>query len=543
MNTTWVARRSLAMNKWLVLVLLASLQMACSRGSENILIYDGDSNSNSPGPSSPQTAPHRDPHDITNYIINGGVESELDPMDPMSWSRQGNAASIKISQSSAQARSGSYSLLVTGREQNWHGPRKDLPRGLPLGEDYLVTAWVRLAEDTPESTITATIKRQTGNTDQYLFVASAEVPVGKWVMLAGIYTHEVPADGGGDFYIYLESPNATASFYVDDLALRKINLAINGGVEEGTEGWARFGDQSVISQVSAPVRSGDYSLSVTERTASWQGASFSFAHLDADATYGFSCWVRLADDYANNSVILSIKLGDAAEQDKFFNLDAKPASSEEWVQVSGDYTHRPKGAVKELIAYIQAGSDTAEFLIDDCSVRFVSAPAEGVSGFLPLPPPPSEWIANGGVEDGVEPWGKVHEEISIGQSSAQARSGEYSLLVTNRSEGWHGPTMALPLTLSRGDNYLASVWVRLAEGTERSVVKLSLKRGVDGKDEFFTLAEGDASGQDWIRLRGVYNHDLADDAELEEFFLYIESPNATADYYLDDLTFQPNKAH
>lgn len=358
---------SLALNKRLSLAVLAIVQLACSRG-ENVLIYNPSSSVDSRGPSVSQAPPRNHYGDTTNYIINGGVESGLEP-----WGYQGN--SVAISQFPLQARSGEFSLLVAGRTQNWHGPRMHLPQNLPVGEEFLLTVWVRLASDTPQSDLTATIKREVGGEEQYVHIDTVTVPVGQWVMLAGTYRHDAVPDFGSDFYIYIESPNVTASFYVDDLSMRKANLAINGGVEDGAEGWARFGENPVIGQTDALARRGDYSLSVTGRTENWQGASFSFAPLEKGATYRFSCWVQLADHYADNSVTLSIKLDDAAADDKFFNLDTQRASSPKWVQVAGNYTHEPEGAVQELTAFVQAGLATADYFIDDCSVRFVSAPA------------------------------------------------------------------------------------------------------------------------------------------------------------------------
>lgn len=531
----WVTRRLWAFDKWLVVALLASLQLACSSGSENVLIYDPNSNINPLGPGRAV--------DSTNFIEGGGAEFGID-----NWSYQGD---ISISQSAAQAHSGRYSLLVAGRTASWHGPRMNLPRDLPVGEDYLVTAWVRLAGNTPQSELNITVKRQVAGADQFRGIDSVVVPVGQWVMLAGTYTHEVAADDGGDFYVYLESPNSTASFYVDDLALRRSNLAINGGLEDGTTGWARFGEHPVIAQVSTPVRSGNHSLSVTGRRESWQGASFTFAPLDRGATYNFSCWVRLADTYSNNTVTLSLKLDDEGEPDegqdaKYPDIATANANAQDWTQVTGSYTYQPEGVVTELLAYIQAGHANAAFFVDDCSVSLAAKP-EVVVPDPSEPPAGSDWIINGDVEAGTEAWTGVSGSEAITQSSTHAHSGMYSLLVANRSASWHGVKMDLPTTLPRGDaSYVASVWVRLAEGAEASEVTLSLKRR-DGPDdeedsEYINIATATATSDAWTRLRGIYLNDLPEAAVLEQFYLYIESANVTASYYVDDLTLRRNLA-
>ncbi|WP_430623908.1 carbohydrate binding domain-containing protein [Marinimicrobium locisalis] len=144
-----------------------------------------------------------------NLLSNGDVESgALSP-----W--EGRGGSIELSQ--AQTRSGIYSVLAANRTANWHGIA--MPLGsLNSGQEYSISAWVRLMSDEPATEVTLTVQRTDGSGDTYINLNSTQATSSGWVELSGTYTHS--ASGSVSTLIaYVESSNDTVAYYVDDMVM------------------------------------------------------------------------------------------------------------------------------------------------------------------------------------------------------------------------------------------------------------------------------------------------------------------------------------
>lgn len=298
---------------------------------------------------------------LSNLITNGGVENGIEP-----WRSQG--AGVMITQASEQHYSGSNSLLVTGRAENWNGPVMDLPP-LSSGRSYQASVWVRLTPGTSTTRLNFTLKRTVDGTSEYIPVGNADVTNAAWVQLTGAFTHT--ANGSlEELFLYIESSveGASASFYVDDLELGVAqNFMVNGDLESGLSGWGPFGSNVVLSRTDTDAHTGDYSLHVSNREADWQGASFSVAPLTAGNQYLFSCWVRMAPANPDATLAMTVKLVDGTGEN-YLPVNSTPVTTASWVELSGAYFHDPDGVVTEMTPYIQASVPTAEYLIDACTV-------------------------------------------------------------------------------------------------------------------------------------------------------------------------------
>jgi hypothetical protein len=160
----------------------------------------------------------------------------------------------------------------------------------------------------------------------------------------------------------------------------------------------------------------------------------------------------------------------------------------------------------------------------------------------PLEPPnpnhPANWFTNGNLESGQAPWYAQGEGVSISLSSEQKHGGEYSLLVQGRTTSWHGPVMPVLKTLPAGRMYEASVWVRLAEGEEPTVIRLSMKvdMGEDGI-QYPDIAQAEVAADGWTRLRGTFTHNP--EGAVQDLTLYVQSDSDSVSFYVDDLTLDP----
>ena len=132
-------------------------------------------------------------------------------------SRRGVARLAVLGLTGAGALAGARSLLVTGRTQTWEGPGLDA-RTLMSAGTYAVEAWVRLPAGAGSKLLTASAARTpTGGATAYDTVAW-QVPVtdAGWTKVSGTYEQ---GTANSQLELYLESPDPTQSFYVDDVTI------------------------------------------------------------------------------------------------------------------------------------------------------------------------------------------------------------------------------------------------------------------------------------------------------------------------------------
>ncbi|QGV66806.1 endo-1,4-beta-xylanase [Clavibacter nebraskensis] len=126
------------------------------------------------------------------------------------WAPRGDGVRIAPS---TEARTGSGSLLVTDRTQEWHGAALDVTGALTVGQQVEVTVWARLSAGEEPASLKVSVQRDTGGGSGYDGVAgaAARVTADAWTELTGTYTLGGPVDKaqvyvegtvGADFLLY-----------------------------------------------------------------------------------------------------------------------------------------------------------------------------------------------------------------------------------------------------------------------------------------------------------------------------------------------------
>ncbi len=128
------------------------------------------------------------------------------------WTGRG-AASVKAA---SKAFEGSGSIYVSGRTSAWNGACRPLGSDFVAGQSYSFSANVMF--DSGSSSDTFYLKLQykdASGTTSYAGIAEAETIKGSWVQLQNT-SYKLPA-GATDMQIYVETPDSTNDFYVDDV--------------------------------------------------------------------------------------------------------------------------------------------------------------------------------------------------------------------------------------------------------------------------------------------------------------------------------------
>ncbi|GAB7193428.1 hypothetical protein NUM3379_41380 [Kineococcus sp. NUM-3379] len=286
-----------------------------------------------------------------------------------SWFGRGAA---QVTASTDQARTGAQSLAVTGRTADWHGPALEARTLMPAGT-YTVEAWVRLAAGSGSDTVNMTVARTpTGGTTAYERVASA-VPVSDsgWTKVSG--TYEFSTADNSQLELYLESPDPTQSFYVDDVTISGEAAAptqpgttppIATTFDAGLDGWGPRGDAKV-EHVAGQGRSGG-ALLATNRLQNWQGPAVDVTKgLAVGQTVEVSVWAKLAPGEAPAPLTVSVQR-DRGTVTNYENVASAEITADGWTRIRGTYTLG--SAIDRAQVYVEGAAGT-DFLLDDFSLK------------------------------------------------------------------------------------------------------------------------------------------------------------------------------
>ncbi len=136
-------------------------------------------------------------------------------------------------------------------------------------------------------------------------------------------------------------------------------------------------------------------------------------------------------------------------------------------------------------------------------------------------------------ESGPEPWtARGDAQLSL---SEDARSGEHALLVTNRSQGWHGPQLDVSTRFTQG-RYHVTGWVKLPAGAADTQVNFGVNQPKVDPDEDWNEYPWvgdrvDVTAAEWVKLDGYYTVDTGHPPTV----LYLESASPTTEFLVDDI--------
>ena len=150
----------------------------------------------------------------TNPPDNSGIFSDFEDGTLQGWGSRFNIN--PVANTTADAHTGSRSLIVTNRTATFQGPARDITGKMCNGSQYWLEVWVKMAPGQPTTSVNLSLQL-TDATGALSFpsVTTATVDSNSWVRLkakpytfSGAYTNLV-------FYLQTNN-NPTASFYIDD---------------------------------------------------------------------------------------------------------------------------------------------------------------------------------------------------------------------------------------------------------------------------------------------------------------------------------------
>jgi hypothetical protein len=154
---------------------------------------------------------------------NSGMFSDFEDGTTQGWTTRFGLGTV--SNTTADAHTGSHSLIVQGRTANFQGPARDITGKMCDGQQYWVEAWVKMAPGQPATSINLSLQyTDAAGILHFPGVANSPVQVtdSAWVRIrarpytfSGAYTN---------LQIYLQTNNgtrsATVSFYIDEIKVQ-----------------------------------------------------------------------------------------------------------------------------------------------------------------------------------------------------------------------------------------------------------------------------------------------------------------------------------
>ncbi|SFF46786.1 Carbohydrate binding domain-containing protein [Paenibacillus algorifonticola] len=281
------------------------------------------------------------------------------------WFPQGDG--VLVTNTNEAASEGSRSLKITNRNANWQGPALDLSSYMKPGVTYSISGKLLLPQGTTSSDILLTMNRGDGSgASHYDNISASHVTTEGWVVFEGKYTF---TGSIANLIIYMESPNATASFYLDEFKVEKYVEAppvISHDFEDETlQGWTAQGEGVTLQISGDTAKSGFRSMKVTNRTAQWQGPLLDLTSLiKPDTKYQIKAAVKLVSGTSPSDLLFTIHRESPNGTHFYENVSAGTVTDGDWVIIGGTYKYSDLAA-KNLSLYVESNNATSSFYIDD----------------------------------------------------------------------------------------------------------------------------------------------------------------------------------
>lgn len=274
-------------------------------------------------------------------------------------------------------------------------------------------------------------------------------------------------------------------------------------------------------------------LYVSNRVNNWDAADFKFSDMGLKEGRTYNIKVT---GYVDTDVEVPTGAGAALQTDKTYawlkGVDYKAGKS---FVLEAEYT----ASSSDTAIRVQSNEEgkTVPFYIGDILITEKGAAADADASR-----PAAEKMATIDFEDkttgGFEGRSGT-ETLTITDEENHSKDGKYSLKVEGRTQSWHGPSLRVEKYVDKGSEYAITAWIKLISPASANI-QLSSQIGSGESANYVNISNkviNTASG--WVKLEGTYRYNSLGD---EYLTIYIESSDATASFYIDDISFVSTSA-
>lgn len=329
---------------------------------------------------------------------------------------------------------------------------------------------------------------------------------------------------------------ATLLLLLGGTSLRAQTVATYSFDDGTADGWASFNGATTPVASNAAAFDGSFSLLTTTNASGAGGPSVSLNNvLLPGATYTITGYLMLTAGESATNANFTIKRSDSScSGGTCFDTVGTfkvPVSSSGWVQIGGTYKVPDTETAVLLYAQLVGASTAQSFYLDNVVITETAPPPGGT--------PVATYTFQDGGLDGWAPFGSV--TLANAAPPVLDPNGDmHSLLVTNRTAGFMGPSLNLLAVnnIVAGATYQISAYVLLA-APDSSIPTATISTKTTDcatTGSFKNLATSAAlSSTAWTKVQGVFSFNNLPGPP-SSLLLYIQSSSPTDSFYIDDVT-------
>ncbi len=449
--------------------------------------------------------------------------------------QSGGASLTHVTDKVFEGNSDGAALYVGNRVNNWDAADFGFTdMGLENGKTYTITVKGFVDSD---AVIPEGAQAFLQCVDSYAWLAGANYTVGGAFTLTGTYT----VDTGKDSKLRVQSNDAGAvvPFYIGDILITGEPAVTEKQVYHESfasgKGVAVQSGGASLTQVTDKVFEGNddaAALYVSNRVNNWDAVDFRFA--DTGLANGKTYTIKVTG-YVDADVAVTTGAGAALQTDKTYAwLAGTDFAAGQAFVLTREYTVDTTTDTAIRIQSNEAGKAIPFYIGDILITEKVS------SGGDDEPRPPALPFTAVTFEDqttGGFGGRGGNETLTVTNEDNHTDGGSYCLKVEGREQAWNGPSLRVEKYIDQGAEYKVTAWVKTI--TPSSVqLQLSTQVG-DGSGANYVNLQGKtiSTADGWVRYEGTYRYN---NVGSEYVTIYVESSNnATASFYIDDISFVP----
>lgn len=471
-----------------------------------------------------------------------------------SWAKLGWGGDGTVSVTEDDAAAGVKSLKFTRAARNSSLSLNVTSLMLP-GRTYDLSFKLKLAAD--EDTIHLGSKVAAASlSNQYPWlIGNNTVNATDWTTFE-MSNYEVPADTT-EFLIWVEAvgdaSTTLSDILMDEVLIEDVTpvappvevFVLNQGFEDGSVGtwaylpWTGTGTTEVSTDVAS---AGTKSLKFNRDARNSSLFMNITSYMTAGKTFDLSFKARIAAD--TDTFHLASKVASPSASNQYpWLIGNQTVNSTEWTTFELKNYTVPADTTEFLIWLEAAGDATTlsalyidEFTIKDLSPSATPSATPDVDDGRPDALPFSTITFEDQTAGGFIPRAGT-ETLTVTNEANHTTSGSYALKVEGRTTSWHGPSLRVETFIEKGQEYNIKAWVKLLS-PDSAQLQLSTQVG-NGDGASYNNLQGKtvATADGWVQYEGKYRYSSVGD---EYVTIYVESSNnATASFYIDDITFTP----
>ncbi len=452
--------------------------------------------SGNPNPT-PDPAPSVEPDADGNYF-KSTFESGTD-----GWSERGDAS---VSTDSDNYYAGKKSLYVTGRTDNWHGASIALdPDAFVAGNTYSFSTGV-LQKSGSAVDMQLTLQYSLDGEDHYDQIASAAAKSGEWTKLENT-SFTIPA-GAVNLLLYVEAPDSLTDFYIDEARGSK-----SGVKSSVTTGGGTVAGATITTTTTTTTTTKKPSVTTTTTAKSENPGLEVTLWGDADCD---------GEVLLNDAILVMQAIGNP----DVYGVNGSDASHiTEQGRLNADVNENGNGLTNLDALAIQ------KYLLNMISKLPESVQDGNTEPIVTttIPTVSDTDFFDDSFSSGTDGW-EQRGAASLSLDNSTYYSEGSSLKVTGREDTWQGTAKSLDSSYKAGNTYSFSAAVLQASGSSQTA-KMTLQYNLDGEEHYDEIASVTAADKTWTKLE---NTAYTIPAGATDLLLYVELPDSTADYYLDD---------